>query len=68
MCVVRLSGVRTIRLYHDIRMRCILLFQQFLTLADKICKLPEYSVRTPKHVGVVLILILYYFDVHLLVY
>jgi len=28
---------------------------------DKTCKLPEDGVRTPKHVGVILILILCYF-------
>jgi len=30
-----------------------------ITLADTICKLPEDGVLTPKHVGVILILILH---------
>ena len=37
-----------------------------ITVTDKMCKLPEDGVRTPKHVGVILISILYYFCVHLL--
>jgi len=64
-----IHNLPTIRFYHnDILMYCILLFQQFITLADKTCKLREDGVRTPKHVGIILILILYYFYVHLLVY
>ena len=30
-----------------------------LTLADEICNLCEDGVRTPKHIGVILVLILY---------
>jgi len=37
------------------------------TLADTNCKLPEVGARTPKHVGVILVLILYYLHMHLLV-
>jgi hypothetical protein len=44
------------------------IIRYFITSADKICKLPEDCVITPKHVIVMLILILYYFYVHLLVY
>jgi hypothetical protein len=47
---------------------CYIVFYQFITLANKTCKIPEDSVRTLKHVGVILILILYYLHVHLLVY
>ena len=36
-------------------------------LAVTICKLPEDGVLTPKHVGVILVLILYYLHVQLLV-
>jgi len=36
-----------------------------MTFADKTCKLPEDGVRTPKHVGVILILVLYYCYVHM---
>jgi hypothetical protein len=32
-----------------------------MTLADKTSKFPEDGVRTPKRVGVIVILILYYF-------
>jgi len=38
-----------------------------MSVADKTCKLPEDGVRTLKHVRVILMLILYYFCVHLLV-
>ena len=55
--------------YHnDILVYCILSIQQFITLADKTCKLPEDGVRAPKHVRVFAILILYCFYVQLLVY
>jgi hypothetical protein len=37
-------------------------------IADKTCKRPEDGVRTPKHVGIILLLILYNFSVHLFVY
>jgi len=58
-----------IRFYHNyVLLYCILSIQYFITLADKTCKIPKDGVRTPKHVVVILILILYYFCVHLLVY
>jgi len=37
------------------------------TLGNTTCKLPEDGVLTPKHVGIVLILILRYLFVHVLV-
>jgi hypothetical protein len=38
------------------------------TLADTTCKLPENGVLTPKHIGVILILIVHYLFVQMLVY
>ena len=38
------------------------------TLGDTTCKLPENGVLTPKHVGVILILIVRYLFVQMLVY
>ena len=37
-----------------------------MSLADTTCEFPEDGVLTPKHVGVILILILHYLFVHML--
>jgi hypothetical protein len=38
-----------------------------MTLDDTTCKFPEDGVLTPKHVGVILILILNYLFMHMLI-
>ena len=42
----------------------ILIILSFITLAGTTRKLTEDGVRTPKYVGVILILMLYYLHVH----
>jgi len=70
LCQLKLCTIKMIK-YNTAICRygkiVFLSFQYFIPSADTTCKLPEDGVSTPKHVGAILILILYCLHVHLLV-